>query len=172
MSRPIGHIAQCLPALWRALGSGLAFSVKDTERQALAASVGSWRPFPDTVGTLGALSTRYPLAIISNIDDDLFAASAPLLGVTFDCIVTAQEARCYKPDPGIFELALACLRVKGNQVAHVAEGVTEISPARGLGCSTVWVRRHGRSARLLSEAPDLEVADLFSLLSRVGIYGS
>jgi len=69
-------------------------------------------------------------------------------------------------------LALARVRAEGHQVVHVAEGVTEISPARQLGCATVWVRRHGRSARLLTEAPDVEVPDLSSLLRHVGIDGS
>jgi FMN phosphatase YigB (HAD superfamily) len=53
----------------------------------------------------------------------------------------------------------------------VAEGVTEIPPARRLGCRTIWVRRHGRSARLLTEAPDLEVADLNALLVLMGADG-
>jgi len=148
------------------------FSVGDAEREALAASVASWRPFPDTVAVLRALATRYKLAVISNIDDDLFTATASQLGVSFDCVVTAQGARCYKPDKAIFELALARVRAEGHQVVHVAEGVTEISPARQLGCATVWVRRHGRSARLLTEAPDVEVPDLSSLLRHVGIDGS
>lgn len=146
---------------------GLA--VGPEEREVLAASVPSWRPFPDTLDVLGALARRYRLAVISNIDDDLFAATAPQLGVAFDRIVTAQEARCYKPDMAIFELALRRLGVAGQEVVHVAEGVTEIRPARRLGCATVWVRRHGRSARLLEEAPDVEVPDLASLLPRLGI---
>jgi 2-haloacid dehalogenase len=153
-------------------GERFGFSVGDAEREALAASAASWRPFPDTVGALRALAARYRLAVISNIDDDLFTTTAPQLGVSFDCVVTAQGARCYKPDQAIFELALGRLGVKRHQVAHVAEGVTEISPARRLGCATVWVRRRGRSARLLSEGPDLEVPDLSSLLPHVGIDGS
>lgn len=153
-------------------GQRFGFSVGDAEREALAASVASWRPFPDTVTVLRALATRYRLAVISNIDDDLFTATASQLGVSFDCVVTAQGARCYKPDKAIFELALARVRAEGHQVVHVAEGVTEISPARQLGCATVWVRRHGRSLRLLTEAPDLEVPDLSSLLRDVGIDGS
>ena len=56
-------------------------------------------------------------------------------------------------------------------IAHVAEGASEIPTARRLGCATVWVRRHGRSARLLTEAPDLEVPDLRGLLVRMGIDG-
>ena len=150
-------------------GRRFGFPVGDAERGALAASVASWRPFPDTVDALRALARRYRLAVVSNIDDDLFAASASQLGVAFDRVVTAQEARCYKPDQAIFDLALRRLGVVGHQIAHVAEGVTEIPPARRLGCATVWVRRHGRSARLLTEAPDLEVPDLQSLLSRMGV---
>jgi len=61
--------------------------------------------------------------------------------------------------------------VEPRYVTHVAEGVTEITPARRLGCATVWVRRHGRSARLLTETPDLEVPDLRSLLPHMGIKG-
>ena len=150
-------------------GRRFGFPVGYAEREALAVSVASWRPFPDTVRALRALEARYRLAIISNIDDDLFKTTVPQLGVFFDCVVTAQAARCYKPDQAIFELALGRLGVKGHQVAHVAEGVTEISPARRLGCATVWVRRRGRSARLLTEVPDLEVPDLSSLLPEVGI---
>jgi 2-haloacid dehalogenase len=150
-------------------GQRFGFPLEDTDREALAASVGSWRPFPDTVGSLRALAARYRLAVISNIDDDLFMVTSPQLGIAFDSVVTAQSARCYKPDRAIFELALGRLGVKRDQVVHVAEGVTEISPARGLGCATVWVRRRGRSARLLTETPDLEVRDLLSLLPHLGI---
>ena len=63
------------------------------------------------------------------------------------------------------------LAIDPRYIAHVAEGVTEIPPARRLGCTTIWVRRHGRSARLLTEAPDLEVADLNALLVLMGADG-
>jgi hypothetical protein len=135
------------------LGERFGFPVGPGERDILASSVGSWPPFPDTVDALRTLGTRYRLAVVSNIDDDLFTTTAPHLGIPFDCVVTAQQARSYKPDRAIFELALARLGVTGQQVAHVAEGVTEITPARRLGSMTIWVRRRGRSARLLAEGP-------------------
>lgn len=146
------------------LGRHFGASLKPEDRDALALSIPSWKPFPDTVAALRALRRRCRLAIISNIDDDLFAASARQLEVPFDAVVTAGQARCYKPDAAIFEEALRCLGGPPSAVAHVAEGVGEVAPARRLGCSTVWVRRNGRSARLLAEAPDLEVPDLQSLL--------
>ena len=96
---------------------------------------------------------------------DIGAAAAPQVAVPFDVVVTAGQARCYKPDAAIFEEALRRLGEPPGAVAHVAEGVGEVAPARRLGCSTVWVRRNGRSARLLAKAPDLEVPDLQSLLA-------
>jgi 2-haloacid dehalogenase len=150
-------------------GQRFGFPVGATERDLLASSIPSWRPFPDTVQALSALRRRYRLAIISNIDDDLFAATARQLEVPFDAVVTAEQAHCYKPDLAIFEEAFRRLGVEPGSVTHVAEGATEIAPARQLGCATVWVRRNGRSARLLTEAPDAEVADLQSLLARMDV---
>lgn len=141
-------------------GRHFGFSVGPADRDALAASIPSWKPFPDTVPALRALGKRCRLAIISNIDDDLFAVSARQLQVSFDAVVTAEQSRCYKPRPAIFEEALRRLDAPPGAVAHIAEGVTEVAPARRLGCATVWVRRNGRSARLLAEAPDLQVPDL------------
>jgi 2-haloacid dehalogenase len=130
----------------------------------LGTAVSSWQPFPDTVEALRVLGRRYRLAIISNIDDELFAATARQLDVPFDAVISAEQVRCYKPHQPIFEEALWRLGAEPGSVTHVAEGVTEIAPMRQLGCATVWVRRNGRSARLLTEAPDLEVPDLRFLL--------
>lgn len=166
---PFKPYKEVLAGVADGFGQRFGFPVRAAERGLLASSIPSWRPFPDTVEALRALGRRYRLAIISNIDDDLFAASAQQLGVAFDAIVTAEQARCYKPHPAIFQEALRRLGAEPGSVVHVAEGVTEIAPMRQLGCATVWVRRNGRSARLLTEAPDLEVPDLRSLLARVGV---
>ncbi len=152
-------------------GRRFGFPVGAAERGLLAASLPAWEPFPDTVGTLRALKGRYRLAVVSNIDDDLFAATARRLGVAFDHVVTAEQVRSYKPSSPIFEEAIRRLSVAPGAIAHVAEGASEVPPARRLGCATVWVRRHGRSARLLTEAPDLEVPDLRSLLAPMGVEG-
>jgi 2-haloacid dehalogenase len=149
-------------------GRRFGFPVGAAERGLLAASLPAWKPFPDTVEALRALKGRYRLAIVSNIDDNLFAATARHLGVAFDHVVTSGQVRSYKPRPAIFEEAIRQLGVAPGAVAHVAEGASEIPTARRLGCATVWVRRRGRSARHLTEAPDLEVPDLASLAARVG----
>jgi 2-haloacid dehalogenase len=87
------------------------------------------------VDALPALRCRYRLAIISNIDDDLFATTIQQLGVEFEVVVTAEQARCYKPNSAIFEEALRRLAVEPRHVAHVAEA--EIPRAKRLGCATI-----------------------------------
>ena len=166
---PFRLYKEVLAGVVEGFGQRFGFPVGAAERDLLASSIPSWQPFPDTVDALRALGRQYRLAIISNIDDDLFAASARQLGVPFDAVVTAEQARYYKPHRAIFEEALRRLGADPGSVAHIAEGVTEIAPMRQLGCATVWVRRNGRSARLLTEAPDAEVPDLQSLLARMGV---
>ena len=166
---PFRSYKEVLAGVVEGFGQRFGFPVGAAERHLLASSIPSWRLFPDTVDVLHALGRRYRLAIISNIDDDLFVASARQLGVSFDAVVTAGQARCYKPEQAIFEETLRRLGAEPGSVAHIAEGVTEIAPMRKLGCATVWVRRNGRSAKLLTEAPDAEVPDLQSFLARMGI---
>ena len=165
---PYRRYRAVLAGVVEGFGHRFGFPVGAEDRDLLAASIPSWRPFPDTVDALRALGRRYRLAIISNVDDDLFAATAQQLGVSFDAVVTAEQARCYKPDRAIFEEALRRLGAEPGSVGHIAEGVSEISPARQLGCATVWVRRNGRSARLLTELPDLDVPDLRALVGHMG----
>lgn len=152
-------------------GRRFGFPVRAAEREVLTTSLPAWRPFPDTVEALRALKRRYRLVILSNIDDDLFAVTDRQLGVAFDHVVTAEQVRSYKPRPPHFEEGVRRLGAPPGTIVHVAEGASEVSPARRLGCATVWVRRHGRSAKLLTEAPNLEVPDLRSLLAQMNIDG-
>jgi len=143
------------------------------ERDALVDSIGRWPAFPDTAGALRALKKRYRLVVVSNIDDDLFARTAPNLGVEMDDVITALQVRSYKPAPAHFERILERTGARKDGVLHVAQSLFhDIAPARALGFATVWVnRRAGRAgggATPRAEArPDLEVPDLASLVRLV-----
>jgi 2-haloacid dehalogenase len=109
------------------------------------------------------------LVAISNIDDDLFAATRRHLGVEFADVITAQQAGSYKPSPNNFRVALERLSCSPERLLHAAQSVYhDVVPARSLGISTVWVNRRsarpGIGAVLAAEGQaDLEVADLKSL---------
>jgi 2-haloacid dehalogenase len=153
----------------RGLGDRLGFAPTAAERAAFGASVGDWPPFPDTPAALAALKRRFKLAIVSNVDDDLFARTNERLGVSFDWIVTAQQVKSYKPAPAHFLAALDRIGPPPAQVLHVAQSLYhDHVPAKRLGLRTVWVNRRrgkaGPGATPPTEAtPDLETPDLASL---------
>jgi len=117
---------------------------------------------------LQRLHSRYKLAVLSNIDDNLFAFTAPKLEVRFDAVVTAQQLHSYKPSLNNFEALLRRSAIRRERLLHVAESLYhDVAPARSLEIATVWVnRRQGKEAaasRLADVKPDLEVPDVGSL---------
>jgi 2-haloacid dehalogenase len=157
------------------LGSRLGFTPTPDELERFAVSVKEWPAFPDSPRALRALKTKYKLAIISNIDDDLFASSAQRLQVPFDWVITAQQVKSYKPSLNNFRVAFERLGLPQSRILHVAQSLFhDIAPAKTLGLATVWVnRRHGKAgsgATPPAQAqPDLEVPNLQSLAQRIGL---
>jgi 2-haloacid dehalogenase len=104
---PYRSYREVLASVINRFGDHLGFVPNPEEAHALASSLPNWQPWPDTVGALRRLQERFRLAIISNIDDDLFAGTRKLLRVNFAHVITAQQATCYKPGLAIFQRALA-----------------------------------------------------------------
>ena len=150
---------------------GRHFGFEPTNQQAhsLAETLKEWKPWPDTVEALRALRTHFQLAIISNVDDDLFAATRPQLEVDFSQIITAQQARAYKPSLKIFELALTRIDVPVRGILHVGQSLYhDVIPAKSLGLATVWVNRPSArsgtgAVKAAAARPDLEVTSLEEL---------
>jgi len=166
---PYRSYREVLSAVVRDFGREFRFPVTPAEAVGLADSIRDWQPFPDTVAALQRLKSRYKLAILSNIDNDLFAHTARKLEVPFDCILTAQQLRSYKPSRANFEALLRRLAFPQERLLHVAESLYhDVAPALSLGISTVWVnRRQGRSAGASKRAgvrPDAEVPNLTKLV--------
>jgi 2-haloacid dehalogenase len=152
------------------LGAQLHFTPGEAERNAISDSIPRWTPFADTPEALAHLRQRYRLAILSNIDDDLIAATLGRLPVKFDAVVTAQQVLSYKPDRAHFDEGLSRLGLDRSEVLHVAQSrYHDIAPAGELGFATVWIDRqdgrHGATPPAPSGArPDLEVPSLAALV--------
>lgn len=152
-------------------GEQLGFSPTQAETQSLPESLATWKPWPDVVDALRQLQERFRLSIISNVDDDLFAATEPQLGVRFDEIITAQQAGAYKPSLKIFELALSRIGVPVRRILHVGQSIYhDVIPAQSLGLSTVWVNRPSPRAgvgavKAAQGQPELQVSSLAELVS-------
>jgi 2-haloacid dehalogenase len=157
-----------LASVVRDFAQELHFEVSDDEANGLAESIRDWEPFADTVTGLQRLQSRYKLAVLSNIDDELFACTAPKLEVRFDSVVTAQQVHSYKPSLNNFEALLRRSAIPRERLLHVAESLYhDVAPAHSLGIRTVWVnRRQGKAAaasKLAEVKPDLEVSNVGSL---------
>jgi len=130
----------------------------------------AWRVFDDVFPALDALASGgFKLGIISNTDDNLFLATAKLLKVPFDEIVTAQQSRSYKPSLRNFQLAIERMGVPNQEILHVAQSIYhDVVPSRTLGIASAWVnrgsaRKGAGATKIAFAAPDLEVPDLQSL---------
>jgi 2-haloacid dehalogenase len=156
-------------------GSRLGFSATQIELLRFSESVKDWSPFADSARALQVMKKEYKLGIISNIDDDLFAFSAQRLQTQFDWVITAQQAKSYKPSLNNFHLAFERIGVPKPKILHVAQSLFhDIAPAKALGLSTVWInRRHdlgcfGATPPAQAQ-PDLEVPDLQTLAAILGL---
>lgn len=155
------------------LGEDYGFSPSEAEKGAIAESIAHWQPFPDTVEALRRLGKRYRLVIVSNIDDDLFEFTRSKLGVEFYDVITAQQARSYKPSYNNFHLALRRIKAQESEVLHVAQSLYhDVAPARSLGLTTAWINRRsgkeGAGATPASEAqPDVLFKSMADLASAV-----
>lgn len=143
---PYRRYREILADCCRAVCARFGVEPDDAMARAFGGSVPAWPAFPDTADALRQLQSSYRLGVITNCDDDLFAASNERLGVHFDWIVTAQSVGSYKPDPRNFEAAFATIGLPRARVLHAAQSLFhDHVPAKALGLSTVWIdRRHDR----------------------------
>ncbi len=153
----------------RGVCAELGVEPTQAEAAAFGGSVGDWPAFADSPDALARLAARYRLAVITNCDDDLFAASNRRLGVTFDWVITAQQVGAYKPSERNFEVAFARIGVPRERILHVAQSLFhDHIPAKRLGLTTAWIdRRHDRpgsgATPPASARPDLAVPDMATL---------
>ncbi len=144
---PYQRYAEVLAGCLRALGVEFGFETTADEQAAFGQSVKDWPAFPDSPAALARLKERFKLGVITNCDDDLFAASNARLGVEFDWVITAEQARGYKPRTENFEFAFERIDVPRERILHVAQSLFhDHVPAKALGMTSVWIdRRQGRA---------------------------
>ena len=137
---------EVLAAGLRGVAEHEGLEVDDPAVSAFSVSVRDWPAFPDSRDALERLRQRYRLAVITNCDADLFAASQERLGVDFDWVVTAEAAGAYKPSERPFELAFETVGVSRDRWLHVAQSLYhDHVAATRLGLATAWIdRRHDR----------------------------
>lgn len=98
-------------------------------------------PWPDSQQGLADLKTIMPVATCSNGSIALMVQLARFGGLEWDCIVGAEIAQGYKPDPKVYQRSAAALGLAPDQVIMVATHNSDLAAAREAGLATGYFPR-------------------------------
>ncbi|PWU25227.1 MAG: haloacid dehalogenase type II [Candidatus Rokuibacteriota bacterium] len=135
-----------------------------------------WRlgPWPDSVPGLTRLKQRYVISPLSNASFIGMVKLAKFAGLPWDCIITAENARRYKPHPAAYHTAVSLLGLKPDEVLMVAAHNYDLRAAQAEGLLTAFVPRPaeygpGQTTDLTPEGQWTIVAtDFGDLATRLG----
>jgi 2-haloacid dehalogenase len=161
-SEPFHTYHEVLTLSLERLAAEESMQLPEGEAGALAKSLPEWPPFPEVPTALAELRSRgWKLAILSNTDRDLIAASQRLLGAPIDLAIVAEDVKSYKPAHGHWERFFEATTAEPDSHVHVAASrFHDIAPARELGLKSVWINRLGEEPE---PKPDRELTDLSNL---------
>ena len=111
-------------------------------------------PWPDAIEGLLRLRRKYVIATLSNGNVALLVNMAKYAGLTWDCILSAELFRHYKPDPETYQGAAQLLGMRTDEIIMVAAHKSDLHAARAVGCRTAFIPRpleYGSES-----APDVE----------------
>ena len=151
------------------------FGLEPLDAAARGGLVRAWHelsPWPDTVPGLSALRERHILTPLSNGGVGLLTRLAKSARLPFDCILSAELAGTYKPDPRVYGLAPAYFDVPPGRVLMVACHPGDLEGAKLAGLRTAFVPRPlewgpGSPAPAPPDSVDVVAGDLVALAASV-----
>ena len=98
-------------------------------------------PWPDSVSGLTRLKKRFVLATLSNGNVALLTNMAKNAGLPWDCILSAELFKHYKPDPEAYQGAASLLGLEPGEVMMVAAHQNDLRSAQKAGLKAAFVPR-------------------------------
>ncbi|MEO3867387.1 HAD-IA family hydrolase [Nonomuraea sp. B12E4] len=108
---------------------------------ALTARWDELAPWPEAPQVIGTLARHVRIGVVTNCSRELGRRAAGRAGVSFDVVVTAEEAGAYKPRPEPYRTALERLGLRAERVLFVAGSRFDIPGAGGVGMDVWWHNR-------------------------------
>ncbi len=99
------------------------------------------KPWPDTVGGLVRMKSKYIIAPLSNGNVSLLVDLAKNSGLPWDLILSAELAGHYKPDPEVYLTAVELLSLRTEEVMMVAAHRSDLEAAQRCGLRTGFLHR-------------------------------
>ena len=98
-------------------------------------------PWPDSVEGLTLLKRSAIITTLSNGNVSLLTNMAKRAGLPWDCVISAELFRHYKPDPEAYLGCAELLDVAPGELALVAAHPSDLRAARDAGLMTAYVVR-------------------------------
>jgi len=125
--------------------------------------------FPEVRDALRALARRFRTGVVANADHDYLARCLDRNGLRFGLLVDSETARCYKPEPRIFQGAYEALGVPAGETVMVGDTPeTDVRGAQRAGLRAVWLNRDRRGWPGGLARPDAVIEELGQLLRILG----
>jgi 2-haloacid dehalogenase len=119
------------------------------------------QPWPDVQDALATVAgTGVKLGIVTNCSERLGAIAAQCIGISFDCMVTAEAAGFYKPDPRPYLEAIAALGIPAERTLFVAGSAYDLFGTAKAGLDTYWHDRIGLTPPDGAPVPMVHESDL------------
>ena len=120
--------------------------------------------FPETRQAASAVQQRCRIAVLSNSDDRFLNPMVERLDLSFEAVVSSEQARCYKPRPDLFREVLRRLGVAAEESVYVGDRQLEdVQGASQVGMYTVWVNRSDEAPDPELPRPDYQVKNLLEI---------
>jgi 2-haloacid dehalogenase len=125
-----------------------------------------WRlaPWPDSVPGLTRLRARYIITPLSNASFAGMVHLARFAGLPWDCIITAENARRYKPRPEVYRTAIELLGLPAEEIMMVAAHNYDLRAARTHGMRTAFIPRPTELGP--GQTTDLEAEDDWDVIAK------
>jgi 2-haloacid dehalogenase len=155
----------------------LEFNIKElseTEKDDLTRVWHRLKPWPDAIGGLRRLRRRFVVATLSNGNISLLVNMAKHVGLPWDCILSSELAKHYKPDKEVYQTAADLLGLKPEQIMMVAAHKDDLYAAGRVGFKTAFVVRplefgHGGKPDLITDPSfDVTATDFIDLADKLG----
>jgi len=132
-------------------------------------------PWPDSIAGMERLRTRHVVASLSNGNVSLLVDMAKNAGLPWDCVLSSELARHYKPDKEVYLMAASLLGLDPGEVMMTAAHRDDLEAARSFGLKTAFISRpleFGPDGKPDTASPgefDIVAEDIIDLAEKLGV---
>lgn len=121
--------------------------------------------YPDARHVIDSVRKSYPVALLSNADDNFLLPCLEANGLTFDMVITSEQVQSMKPEPAIFQYLADRMETDPASILYVGDSpIADVLGAREAGLKVAWVNRFGLRKPRIAPQPDLRLRSLSDLL--------